>query len=209
MIIRRGSYRLGLEAASRFEGHACGLLSLSGCGRETSVVDEAGLSGGSTLRRPVARMNLLLEVPLLGELLIRLSRPNRPRTGLSQVRLLHSQLLLMRLHHLELLGQLMQNLLLLGVKVLRLLQAVKHLNLLLGEVVLRSLLHRLITRLESLGRYCIVALHWVRWWVRRIRWLKYEEKLIFLSKHMADASRNRQGRFLGRKTKIFRVTSLD
>lgn len=110
-----------MEAASRLEGHASRLLSLSGCGRETSVVDETGLGGGPALRRPVTRMELLLEVPLLRELLIRLTRSNRGRSGLSQVRLLHSQLLLMLLHHLELLGQLMKNILLLGVKVLGLL----------------------------------------------------------------------------------------
>lgn len=204
MIIRRGSNRLRLEAASRFEGHASRLLSLSGCGRETSVIYESCLSGGSALRRSVARMDLLLEVALLGELLVRLSRSNWGRSGLPQLRLLHSQLLLMLLHHLELLGQLMQNLLLLRVKVGRLLQVVKHLNLLLGEVVGRSLLNRLFTRLESLGGYCIVALHWVRWWVRWIRWLKSREKLIFLSKHMADASRNRQGQVLASKLNNFK-----
>jgi hypothetical protein len=96
---------------------------------------------------------------------LRLSRPHRSTASAELRRLLHPQLLLMLLHQLELVRQLLQNVLLLRREILTLLENVEHLKLLLVEIIRRSLLlHRLFAGLESLCRYCIVALNWVGWW---------------------------------------------
>lgn len=103
---------------------------------------------------------LLLESTLtLREL--RLSWPHWRSSRSKLRRLLHSQLLLMLLHQFELVRQLLEDILLLRREVLCLLETVKHLQLLLGEIERRSLLllllHRLFAGLESLCRYCIVV----------------------------------------------------
>lgn len=129
------------------------------------------------MRRSVARMLLLLlllEVSLPLRELLRLSGSDWTCAG-SKLGLLKSQLLLMLLHQLELTGQVLQHVLLLGGEVLSLLQAVKHLQLLRGEIEHRPLLwrRRLLSRLESLGWYCIVvALGWIGRRCSRVSWLK-------------------------------------
>jgi hypothetical protein len=77
--------------------------------------------------------------------------------------------------------QLLQHILLLGREILSLLEAVKHLKLLLGEVEWRSLLlllrNRILARLEPLRWYCIVrTLDGIRRWRSWISLLKTEMK---------------------------------
>jgi hypothetical protein len=157
---------------------------VSGGGREVSVVDEVRLCRGSTLRRSIARM--WLEGSLhLRELLTWLWLLSRPHWRASRSKLcllLHSQLLLMLLHQFKLMRQLLEDILLLRREVLCLLECVKHLQLLLGEIERRSLLllwlHRLFAGLKSLCRYCIiVALDRVGRWSSWIRLLQIQEKL--------------------------------
>lgn len=126
---------------------------------------------------------LLLEVVSLHlNLWELLSRSHRWSSACSQ---LHSQLLLMLLHQLKLVGQLLKNILLLRREILCLLKTVEHLKLLLRKIEGRSLLlrllllDRLLSRLKSFRWYCIiVALDGIGWRSSWISLLKGEEMKI-------------------------------
>lgn len=201
LVVCRGRDWLRLESARGLERHARCLLRVSSGWREVAVVHEAGLSCGSALRCSIARMwlLLLLEASLSLRELLSLSRSHRSSARSKLRRLLHSQLLLMLLHQLELMCQLLEHVLLLRREVLRLLEDVEHLQLLLGEIERRTLLllrlHRLLAGLESLCRYCIVvALDGVGRWSSWISLLKRHKRRRKLEKSSEHVSREKTGK---------------